>query len=126
MAKATRHYFFAARNEKNAHGYTIQFVNIPQLTAQGVTYQETVYYAYRVLASFLQSLPKNAAALKAYTLNTIPDTDDPNVFYSLVSVTEDFDPHQMMMHFTLPQAPPDEIKRMAGQLAHLTGTEPTP
>ncbi|MFD1441961.1 MULTISPECIES: hypothetical protein [Lacticaseibacillus] len=121
MAKATRRYFFAARNEKTPDGYLIQFVNMPELTAKGTTYQETVYYAYRVLANFLLGLPKKSAPLSAYTLTSLPDDEpDPNVFYSLVSATEDFDPHKMEMHFTLPQAPPDEIRRMGGQLAHLT------
>lgn len=34
MVKATRRYFFAARNEKTPDGYVIQFVNMPDLTAK--------------------------------------------------------------------------------------------
>ncbi|MFD1431942.1 hypothetical protein [Lacticaseibacillus yichunensis] len=119
MAKTTRRYYFAARNERTTHGYRINFVNIPQAEASGTTYEETVYYSYRVLAEFLAHLPKDEAALTAYTLNQMPDTEDNNVFYSLVSVTPDFDPHKMVTHFTLPQAPPAEIRRKASKLAQL-------
>ncbi|WP_179395147.1 hypothetical protein [Lacticaseibacillus absianus] len=119
MAKTTRRYYFAARNEKTPNGYTISFVNIPHAQAVGVTYEETVYYSYRVLSDFLSHLPDDEAALTAYTLAQIPDSEEPNVFYSLVSVTPDYDPHKMLTDFTLPQAPPAEIRRRAGELANL-------
>ncbi|MCI1985694.1 MAG: hypothetical protein LKJ69_00160 [Lactobacillus sp.] len=119
MASTNRRYYFAARNEKTDHGYMINFVNIPQASAVGATYEETVYYSYRVLADFLSHLPDGEAALAAYSLTSLPKTTDDNVFYSLVSVTSDFDPHKMVTHFTLPQAPPEEIRRKANELAKL-------
>lgn len=119
MADKTRRYYFAARNEETAHGYEISFVNIPQAQAVGATYEEAVYYSYRVLADFLSHLPQDEAALTAYTHATLPSAKADNVFYSLVSVTPDFDPHKMVTHFTLPQAPPAEIRRKASQLAKL-------
>ncbi|WP_125702866.1 hypothetical protein [Lacticaseibacillus daqingensis] len=119
MPKTTRRYYFAARNEKTPHGYTISFVNIPHAQAVGVIYEETVYYSYRVLADFLAHLPADEAALTAYTLTQLPASEEPNVFYSLVSVTPDFNPHKMTTDFTLPQAPPAEIRRRAAQLAGL-------
>lgn len=95
MAKTGRHYYFVARNEKTKTGYHISFPNIPNAEAVGTTYEETVYYSYRVLADFLSHLPKQEAEIRAYTLSDIPDTVASNVFYSLVSVTPDFDPHKM-------------------------------
>ncbi|MGO3582342.1 MAG: hypothetical protein ACTJER_03300, partial [Lacticaseibacillus paracasei] len=87
--------------------------------AVGTTYEETVYYSYRVLADFLSHLPKQKAEIRAYTLSDIPDTVSSNVFYSLVSVTPDFDPHKMETHFTLPQTPPADIRQKAAKLAGL-------
>lgn len=121
MSQPKRHYYFAARNQKTANGYMISFVNIPKAQAVGATYEETVYYSYRVLEEFLSHLPAGEAALTAYTLRTVPETEEPGVFYSLVSVTPDFDPHKMETHFTLPQAPPEEIRRKASKLAQLAG-----
>ncbi len=111
MAKTGRHYYFVARNEKTKTGYHISFPNIPNAEAVGTTYEETVYYSYRVLADFLSHLPKQEAEIRAYTLSDIPDTVASNVFYSLVSVTPDFDPHKMETHFTLPQTPPADIRQ---------------
>ena len=119
MATSTRRYYFAARNEKTDHGYMINFVNIPQASAVGSTYEEAVYYSYRVLADFLSHLPDGEAALTAYSLTSLPKAKEEDVFYSLVSVTPDFDPHRMVTHFTLPQAPPAEIRRKASELAKL-------
>ncbi|WP_225046990.1 hypothetical protein [Lacticaseibacillus kribbianus] len=118
MVKTTRRYYFAARNAKTPHGYEINFVNIPHAQAVGVTYEETVYYAYRVLADFLLHLPEDAD-LADYTLHQIPVSEDENVFYSLVSATPDFDPHKMMTDFTLSQAAPLEIRRQADRIARL-------
>ena len=116
---ADRRYYFAARNEQTEHGFQISFVNIPQASALGSTYEEAVYYSYRVLADFLRHLPEGEAALAAYSLTTLPKAKTEGVFYSLVSVTPDFDPHRMVTHFTLPQAPPAEIRRKASELAKL-------
>ncbi|WP_262314866.1 hypothetical protein [Lacticaseibacillus parakribbianus] len=118
MVKTTQRFYFAARNAKTAHGYEINFVNVPHAQAVGVTYEETVYYAYRVLADFLLHLPEDAK-VSDYTLRQIPESEDENVFYSLVSATPDFDPHKMTTHFTLPQAGPAEIRRQGDRLAHL-------
>ncbi|RND75547.1 hypothetical protein FAM18133_01188 [Lacticaseibacillus paracasei] len=74
MAKTGRHYYFVARNEKTKTGYHISFPNIPNAEAVGTTYEETVYYSYRVLADFLSHLPKQEAEIRAYTLSDIPDT----------------------------------------------------
>lgn len=119
MADKTRRYYFAARNEQTDHGYTINFVNIPEASAMGSTYEEAVYYSYRVLADFLSHLPDGEAALTAYSHAELPKAKTEGVFYSLVSVTPDFDPHRMVTHFTLPQAPPAEIRRKASELAKL-------
>ena len=119
MAKTGRHYYFVARNEKTKTGYHISFPNIPNAEAVGTTYEETVYYSYRVLADFLSHLPKQEAEIRAYTLSDIPDTVSSNVFYSLVRVTPDFDPHKMETHFTLPQTPPADIRQKAAKLAGL-------
>lgn len=119
MAKTGRHYYFVARNEKTKTGYHISFPNIPNVEAVGTTYEETVYYSYRVLADFLSHLPKQEAEIRAYTLSDIPDTVSSNVFYSLVSATPDFDPHKMETHFTLPQTPPADIRQKAAKLAGL-------
>lgn len=114
-----RHYNFIAKNTKTPHGYEISFPNIPAAQAVGANYEEAAYYSYRVLADFLKHLPQDEAAITAYSLTTIPDTADPNVFYSQVAVTPDFDPHKMVTHFTLPQAPPAEIRAKAKRLAGL-------
>ena len=119
MAAAIRHYNFIAKNKKTAHGYEISFPNIPAAQAVGENYEEAAYYSYRVLADFLKHLPAGEAALTAYTLTTIPAATEPDVIYSQVSVTDDFDPHKMVTHFTLPQAPPAEIRAKARQLAAL-------
>lgn len=120
---AVRHYNFVAKNEKTAHGYVISFVNIPAAQAVGATYEEAVYYSYRVLSDFLAHLPADEVALTAYTLADIPDATSQDVFYSLVSVTPDFDPHKMTTHFTLPQTPPAEIRRKASKLAKLVARQ---
>ncbi|WP_390406932.1 hypothetical protein [Lacticaseibacillus jixiensis] len=119
MADKARRYYFAARNEKTDHGYMINFVNIPQASAVGATYEEAVYYSYRVLSDYLSHLPEGEAATTAYSLAELPKGRSANVFYSLVSVTPDFNPHKMVTHFTLPQAPPAEIRRKASELAKL-------
>ena len=62
---------------------------------------------------------KRPFIIRAYTLSDIPDTVSSNVFYSLVSVTPDFDPHKMETHFTLPQTPPADIRQKAAKLAGL-------
>lgn len=118
MPDTQHRYFFVAKNTKTDHGYTIEFLNIPQLYASGETYAETVYYSYRVLADFLKQLPQEEAAITAYTLSAIPDNTD-NTFYSIVSVPSDFNPHRMNTTFTISQALPDDIRKQAAQLSHL-------
>ncbi|KRM72474.1 hypothetical protein [Lacticaseibacillus brantae] len=119
MPTTNRRYFFVAKNERTAHGYTITFVNLPHLFALGENYDETVYYAYRVLSDYLTHAPKQEAATAAYALTTLPTEVPDNVFYSLVSVTEDFDPHKMENYFTLAQRPPEEIRTNANKIANL-------
>jgi outer membrane lipoprotein-sorting protein len=118
MAQTGRRYFFVAKNTKTKSGYTIEFLNIPQLYASGVTYIEAVYYSYRVLADFLNQLPDDEAALAAYTLSSIPDNKD-DTFYTIISVPGDFDPHKMQTTFTIAQSLPEEIRNQADKLSHL-------
>ncbi|WP_155286540.1 hypothetical protein [Lacticaseibacillus zhaodongensis] len=118
VSKKERHYFFVAKNVKTDHGYTIEFLNIPHLYASGVTYIETVYYSYRVLADFLNQLPDDEAAVTAYTLSSIPENED-HTFYTIISAPSDFDPHKMTTTFTIAQTLPAEIRKQAETLSHL-------
>lgn len=117
ITETNQRYFFVAKNTQTATGFQISFTNIPHAQASGVTYEETVYYAYRVLADFLSHLPEGELALTAYTLHNLPQEATPATFYSLVGVTPDFDPHKMTTTFILEQAPPDAIRREAARIA---------
>ncbi len=124
-AKTERRYFFVAKNVKTDSGYTIEFLNIPHVSASGVTYAETVYYSYRALSDFLSQLPEGEAALAAYTLAGIPENAE-NTFYSIVSVPSDYNPHKMTTTFTIAQTLPDEIRNQAAKLSHLVEYDDKP
>ncbi|KRO16684.1 hypothetical protein [Lacticaseibacillus saniviri] len=120
---STRRLFFVSHTIKTDRGYSIKFPNIPNGYAKGTTYEETLYYAYRVLSDFLSHLPKDEVAMTAYTLRDLPEVDSDNDFYALVSVPENFDPHQMRTYFTLPQVPPAEIRQKANAIAKIISNQ---
>lgn len=103
-------YIFGAKNIKTRDGYQINFLNIPHIFAKGTTYEETVYYSYRVLSHFLTQITDKSEDIEAYTFHKVSDLDlTEDTFYSLILVTPDLDPHKMETSFILPQATADHI-----------------
>jgi len=71
------------------------------------------------LSDYLTHQPREEATMAAYALSNIPEQVPENIFYSVVSVTADFDPHKMETYFTLPQMPPEDVRQNANKIAKL-------
>lgn len=113
-------FIFGVKNVKTHDGYMITFLNIPNIFAKGVTYEETVYYSYRVLSNFLTPLAAKPESIEKYTFHKASDfelTDDS--FYSIISATPDLDPHKMETSFILPQTTSAHIGQEADMLSKL-------
>ncbi|MCH4170651.1 MAG: hypothetical protein LKF36_05415 [Lactobacillus sp.] len=120
QAESNQNFVFGVKNTKTNDGYTINFINIPQIFAKGKTYEETVYYSYRVLANFLLPFSDNLEKIKAYTFRTVDTVDmSENTFYSLITVTGDLDPHKMETAFILPQTTAAHVNQEADMLSKL-------
>lgn len=113
-------FVFGAKTIKTHEGYMITFLNIPNIFAKGVTYEETVYYSYRVLANFLAPLVGKTEQIEKYTFHQVADLDlTDNSFYTLILATADLDPHKMETSFILPQTTSDHIGQEADSLGKL-------
>ncbi|KRN29763.1 hypothetical protein IV38_GL000652 [Lactobacillus selangorensis] len=120
VVKQQPRYVFGVLNLKTDAGYEIHFLNIPDLSAKGVTYAETLYYAYRVLSHFLEPFKEDAAQILQYTFRELPIfKKDKNSFLTLITVTHDLDPHKMEMTFLLPQTRASELADEADQVGRL-------
>ncbi|MCD2257463.1 hypothetical protein ACNAN0_05580 [Agrilactobacillus fermenti] len=119
-------YVFGAKNTKTETGYQIEFINIPKIYAKGTTYEETVYYSYRVLANFLTSLEHDPKRIQKYTLQMSQAMKpNKNVFYSIILADPSLDPHQMETSFILPQATAETIGTEATALSRLLNYQNT-
>ncbi|MFD1672711.1 hypothetical protein ACFQ5M_11420 [Agrilactobacillus yilanensis] len=113
-------FVFGAKNIKTHEGYMITFLDIPNIFAKGVTYEETVYYSYRVLSNFLTPLIGKTESIDKYTFHRVADMDlTDDSFYSLILATPDLDPHKMETSFILPQTTADHVGQEADALSKL-------
>lgn len=107
---ADDYFTFAALNTKLSDHYEIKFLNIPNLTASGVTYLEALYYSYRVLSTFLVPFQDNLEKILPYTFQTSAlERISDHQFVTLNFAKRPFDPHQIQTRLLLPLFVPKNI-----------------
>lgn len=92
-------------SERTPRGYILRLSSDPQVFAKGTVFEEAVYYFYRVLAEFLKKQRDAGHNIHDYTFQQFDFAALDKVhFLTLVSATNDLDPHHMNMTMTFPQA----------------------